>query len=194
MKTDSIKHNAIEKALNILNIFSPRNHELSTNEISEILGYHRTTTIRTLLPLKTYGFLEQNKENKKYKLGASIAILSLSFHRSMENELVRFAKPYLKKLRDSVHEAVVLEVLAGRTTVRAHIIEGPGPLSFIAARQPGGKNWFTTPCPKILTGRSAPAVTVSSTGSRWITLQPPLSPNCELIHDRSLCPRMCESR
>ena len=100
MKPDSKKHNAIEKALNILNLFSPHNHELSTNEISEILGYHRTTTIRTLLPLKAYGFLEQNKENKKYKLGASIAILSLSFHRSMQNELVQFAKPYLEKLRD----------------------------------------------------------------------------------------------
>ena len=131
MKTDSKKHNAIEKALNILKIFPPHNHELSTNEISEILGYHKTTTIRTLLPLKTYGFLEQNKENKKYKLGASIAILSLSYHRSMESELVKLAKPYLEKLRASIHEAVVLEVLSGRTTVRAYIIEGPGPLSFI---------------------------------------------------------------
>ena len=125
METDSKKHNAIEKALTILNIFPPHNRELSTNEISDIQGYHKATTSRTLLLLKKYGFLEQNKQNKKFKLGPSIPILSLSFNRSVENKLVQIAKPYLDKLRDSIQETVALEVLSGRTTVRAYSIEGP---------------------------------------------------------------------
>jgi len=131
MKTDSKKHNAIEKALAILNIFSSRNQELNTNEISEILGYHKATTSRTLLLLTKYGFLEQNRENKKFKLGPSIAILSSSLYRSLESELIQLAKPYLENLRDSIQETVVLEVLSGRTTVRAYSIEGPGPLHII---------------------------------------------------------------
>lgn len=130
MLKDLKKHNSIEKALNVLNIFPPYNRELSTNEISEILGYQKTTTIRTLLPLTRYGFLEQNKENKKFKLGPSIAILSLSFNRSMENKLVQLAKPYMVELKDTIQETIVLEVLSGRTTVRAYVIESPGPFRY----------------------------------------------------------------
>ena len=131
METDSKKHNAIEKALTILNIFSPHNQELSTNEISEALGYHKATTSRTLLLLTKYGFLEQNRENKKFKLGPSIAILSSSFYHSLESKLIQLARPYLEKLKDSIQETVVLEVLSGRTTVRAYSIEGPGPLHLV---------------------------------------------------------------
>jgi DNA-binding IclR family transcriptional regulator len=128
MKIDSKKHSAIEKALKILKVFSPYNQELSTNEISGALGYHKATTSRILLLLTKYGFLEQNKQNRKFKLGPSVAILSLSFYRSLENKLVQLAKPYLVELRDSIQEAVVLEVLSGRTTVRAYFVDGPGPL------------------------------------------------------------------
>ncbi len=131
MKTDSEKHNAIEKALTILNIFSSHNHELSTNEISLMLYYHKATISRTLLLLAKYGFLEQNRENKKFKLGPSIAILSSSLYRSLESELIQLARPYLEKLKDSIQETVVLEVLSGRTTVRAYSVEGPGPLHLI---------------------------------------------------------------
>jgi IclR family acetate operon transcriptional repressor len=119
------KHNAIEKALVILRLFSPNNQELSTNEISEQLGYHRATTSRILLLLKKKGFLEQNQQNRKFRLGPSIAMLSLSFNRSLENKLVQIAKPFLDDLRDTLEENVVLEVLSGRTTVRAYSAEGP---------------------------------------------------------------------
>ena len=128
MKIESKKHNAIEKALDILNVFSPHNQELSTSEVSKILGYHKATTSRTMLLLTKYGFLEQNKQNRKFKLGPSIAILNLSYNRSLENKLVQLAKPYLVELRNSIQEAVVLEVLSGRTTVRSYFVDGPGPL------------------------------------------------------------------
>ena len=131
MTTDSKKHNAIEKTLSILNVFSPYNQELSSNEVSKKLGYHKATASRILLLLTKYGFLEQNKKNNKFKLGPSIAILSSSFYRSLESKLIQLARPYLKKLRDSIQETVVLEVLSGRTTVRAYSIEGPGPLHLI---------------------------------------------------------------
>ena len=129
MESDLKKHNAIEKALTILNLFSPHNQELSTSEISKILGYHKATISRTMLLLTKYGFLEQNQQNRRFTLGPSIAILNLSFNRSLEDKLTQIAKPYLEKLRDSIRETVVLEVLSGRTTVRAYFLEGPGPLN-----------------------------------------------------------------
>jgi DNA-binding IclR family transcriptional regulator len=122
---DKEKHNAIEKALSILALFSSDNHELGTIEIGKILGYHKATASRTLLLLAQYGFLEQNEKTKKFKLGPAIVDLGLSVHRSLKNDLIQIAKPDLDELRNTLQETVVLEVLAGKNTVMAYVAEGP---------------------------------------------------------------------
>jgi DNA-binding IclR family transcriptional regulator len=119
------KHNAIEKALVILGQFAINNQELSTMEMSKMLGYHKATASRTLLLLKKHGFLEQNEQTKKFKLGSSIIDLGLSVTRSLKNDLVQIAKPYLEKLRDTLQATISLEVLSGRNTVMAYVAEGP---------------------------------------------------------------------
>lgn len=128
MEPSKEKHTAIEKALNILTLFSPYNLELTPHEISEKLGYHQATTSRTLILLAKKGFLDQNEQTKRFRLGPAIALLNHSLHQSLENEVVRIAKPHIDKLRDSLKETVVLEVLSGRTTVRAYAAEGLRPI------------------------------------------------------------------
>ena len=125
MDKGTVKHNAIEKALVILGLFAIDNQELSTMEISKMLGYHKATASRTLLLLKKYGFLEQNEQTKKFKLGPAIIDLGLSVNRSLKNDLIQIAKPYLDNLRDTLQETVALEVLSGRNTVMAYVAEGP---------------------------------------------------------------------
>lgn len=119
------KANAIEKALIILNLFAPENVELGTNEISRILGFHRATTSRTLLSLAHYGFLEQNKETRKFKLGPTVVYLGMSFNRSLKKEIVQIAKPHIDKLNGLIQKSVALEVLSGKYTLLAYSIEGP---------------------------------------------------------------------
>jgi IclR family transcriptional regulator, KDG regulon repressor len=119
------KHNAIEKALIILKLYNPTNQELGTVEISKILGYHKATVSRTLLLLAKYGFLEQNPDNKKFKLGPAILSLGMVLSRSLKADLVHIAKPYMDALRDRFQESVVLEVLSTKHVVIAFISEGP---------------------------------------------------------------------
>ena len=119
------KHNAIEKALIILGQFAINNRELSTMEISKILGYHKATASRTLLLLKKYDFLEQNEKSKKFKLGTAIMNLGLSVTRALKNDLIQIARPYLDDLRDTLQETIALEALSGRKTVMAYAAEGP---------------------------------------------------------------------
>ncbi len=119
------KHNAIEKALEILGLFAIDNRELSTMEVSKLLGYHKATASRTLLLLKKYDFLEQNEKTKKFKLGSSIMNLGLSVTRALKNDLIQIARPYLNNLRDTLQETIALETLSGRSTVMAYAAEGP---------------------------------------------------------------------
>lgn len=121
----SEKHNAIEKALIILKLFNQTNHELGTVEISKMLGYHKATVSRTLLLLAKHEFLEQNPENKKFKLGPAVLSLGMVMSRSLKADLVHIAKPHMDALRDRFQESVVLEMLSAKYVVIAYISEGP---------------------------------------------------------------------
>lgn len=125
MKTPPAKINAIEKALQILSVFIPHNQELGTLEIAHRLGFNKATVSRTLLILAKHGFLNKNPATKKFKLGHAVLNLGLAVSRSLKNDMVQIAKPYIDDLRDEVEESVILEVLSGRYTVMAYIADGP---------------------------------------------------------------------
>jgi len=46
--TEPKRATAIEKALQILLTFAPHNQELSSTEVSDLLGFHKATTSRIL--------------------------------------------------------------------------------------------------------------------------------------------------
>ncbi len=125
METENIKFNAIEKALMILMALTPHNQEMGTLELSEKLGFNKGTVSRTLLILTRHGFLNQNPRTRKYKLGHAVLNLGLAVSRSLKNDMVQIAKPYVDNLRDEVQDSVILEVLSGKYTVMAYIAEGP---------------------------------------------------------------------
>ena len=104
MEHPDIKNNSIDKALTILSTFLPNNKEMGTIEISRKLGFHKATVSRILLNLKKHGYLQQNFKTKKFTLGPSILKLALSIHRSLNNNIVHFAKPYIDDLREKTSE------------------------------------------------------------------------------------------
>jgi DNA-binding IclR family transcriptional regulator len=118
------KATAIEKALRILMSFSQDNRELTTKDISDMLGFHKATASRILLTLTDYGFLRQDPRNKTFSLGPSILKLSVALRRYLNNNIVQIAKPHIDKLRDQIKETVCLEALAGSATIMAYAAEG----------------------------------------------------------------------
>ena len=124
-----VKLNAIDKALTMLVQFSPHNREIGTIEMSERLGLHKATVSRILLNLKKHGFLMQNPNTRKFRLGPTNLQLSSAIRSSIENSMSHIAIPLLDELRDWIKETVVLEVPSGETTTMiAYIAEGPSPV------------------------------------------------------------------
>lgn len=130
MKPKSSKLSSTEKALKILLAFAPDNIEMGTLELSEKLDLHKSTVSRLLHILTTHGFLQQNPATKKYRLGRSAAKVGNAVIKSLNNEIVSIALPYLNTLSSQVGESVALEVLSGTNVVLAHHVEGQQHLRF----------------------------------------------------------------
>lgn len=124
MSTANHRPNAIEKALDILAAFTPHNSEMGTLEISRKLGLHKATASRILLILTRKGFLSQDPETKKFRLGRVSLDLGRAVMNSLESDLVQIAKPYLDKLREQLDETVTLEYLIGESTIMLYVAEG----------------------------------------------------------------------
>lgn len=119
-----------EKALKILMAFAPHNQEMGTLELSKKLDLHKSTVSRLLHLLKDQEFLQQNPDTKKYILGPAVAEIGKAVSRSLNNNIVSIAQPYLNDLSDTVGESVALEVLSGTNVVLAHQVEGQQHIRF----------------------------------------------------------------
>ena len=130
MTRPSIQMSSTEKALKILMAFTPHNHQLGTMELSKKLGIHKSTVSRLLHLLAANGFLQQNPETKKYMLGRAAAEIGNAVIKSLNNEVVIIAQPYLNELSDTVGESVALEIVSGTDVVLAYHNEGRGHIRF----------------------------------------------------------------
>lgn len=122
-------HQSLERALRILLNYLPHNRELTASEISKKLGLSKSTTGRILSVLRHYGFIQQNRDNKKFSLGPAIADLGVALRRSINSNLGLLAKPVLDDLRDRLGETVVLEIPTPQRTVLVYVAEGVGPIT-----------------------------------------------------------------
>ncbi|MBW1999226.1 MAG: IclR family transcriptional regulator, partial [Deltaproteobacteria bacterium] len=128
MRPKGAKPNSIEKTLKVLSCFVPYNEELGTVEIAKRLRLHKATVSRILLILAENGYVRQDPDTKKFTLGPAIIDLGTAIHLSLNNNLTSIAKPHIDRLRNSLRETIVLEVVRGRSAVMAYIAEGPGPI------------------------------------------------------------------
>jgi IclR family transcriptional regulator, KDG regulon repressor len=119
------KPNSIEKALEILLAFTPYNEGLGTGEISQKLGLHKATASRILRTLADKGFLQQDRDTKKFTLGPAASDIGRAYNNGLSSNLVQLAKPYIDELRSALEETVVLEILSGSSTAMAYVAEGP---------------------------------------------------------------------
>ncbi|MBU2498723.1 MAG: IclR family transcriptional regulator [Proteobacteria bacterium] len=128
MQQNKETHRSLEKALEVLISFMPYNEEVGTVDLSQKLGFHRSTASRLLHVLEKYGFVQQSPQSKKFSLGPSVVHLGWAVSESLNNNLTKIAIPYIDDLRNRVEETVVLEVGRTHHTIIAYIAEGPGPV------------------------------------------------------------------
>lgn len=121
---------SVDRALSILEGFSIKEKELGVTEISRRTGLNKSTCFGLIQTLQNRGYLEQNPENGKYKLGLKVFELGQVFEAGLE--LRAIAKPYLQELVNQTKETVHLVLKNKHEAVYVEKVEGPSAISIIS--------------------------------------------------------------
>ena len=115
MPYQSRKIGSVQRAVDILNLFDSQTPELGTTEIARALGLHKSTTASLVSTLAANGFLGQNPETRKYRLG--LKLVERAFAMLDQVEIRQIAYPCLQELRNQWNETVNLAILDGADVV-----------------------------------------------------------------------------
>lgn len=105
---EEIKVKSLYKALRVLDCFTVNQPELGITEISGMLGLYKSNVHNIVDTFVKAGYLEQNPENEKYKLG--MKILELGHVISSNMNLRKMILPYMQELADLTGETVYLGI------------------------------------------------------------------------------------
>jgi IclR family KDG regulon transcriptional repressor len=100
---------SVQNALNVLNLFDDVYSELGNAEIAKLLNKNPATVAGLVYTLKTSKYLDQNPENRKYRLG--LKILERAAVLLNQLDLRKISAPYMEELRDWCGESVNLAIL-----------------------------------------------------------------------------------
>ena len=116
---------SLERGLAILSSFHSAQPLLGVSDLSRVVGLSRATTHRYVATLAALGYLQQDTETRKYRLGPRVLDLGFSAINSME--LRQISAPHLKALSDSTGHTVNMAVLDGADIVYIERCRAPGP-------------------------------------------------------------------
>lgn len=123
---NSTSTRSVDRAIDILECFSEGNTDLRVTDIARKLGLSKATVYRILRTLDARGYVSQNPENEKYRLGVQTLRLSRTFLSGLDFR--RVALPYMKVVRDTLNESVNLFVSNGERRVVVERLESTEPL------------------------------------------------------------------
>lgn len=112
---------SVTAALLVLKTFSADEDEIGISTLAKRLGLAKSTVHRLAVTLASEGFLEQNPDNGRYRLGLALFSLGALARRRMN--VSTEARPLLGMLRDKTHEAVHLAVLSKTSIMYLHNLE-----------------------------------------------------------------------
>jgi DNA-binding IclR family transcriptional regulator len=113
---------SIERAADVLELFLVSHPELSVKEISEKLNLSKSTVHGIIKTLEHRGYLQQNPEDLKYKLG--IKLFELGNFVGNQLDIGKIARPILRNLVNELNETVHLVMLQKDEVIYIEKIEG----------------------------------------------------------------------
>src|SRR3972149_6663474 len=97
---------SVSRALDLLEAFSAKEGALGVTELARKLKLHKNNVFRLLATLETRGYVEQDKETERYRLGAKVYEIAAVFLQHLD--LRRQARPYLESLAAKSGETTYL--------------------------------------------------------------------------------------
>jgi IclR family transcriptional regulator, KDG regulon repressor len=113
---------SVDRALRILEIISRRKEGYGITEISKEMLLNKTSVYRMVSTLVQHGFVEQDPETERYKMGYKVLELSSILLEFLD--LRTEAKAYLKELEQFTNEVIHLVVYDRREVVYIEKLEG----------------------------------------------------------------------
>ena len=101
----------LSRGLRVLEIIAEAGEPMTIAEIGKKLGVSRSSAFRITYTLRHMGFLKSHKGDKLFDLGPRI--LGLGFSYLNRQDIIKTAKPYLEKLRDSTEISSHLAIREG---------------------------------------------------------------------------------
>jgi len=113
---------SVERAIDVLEVFSRRKPILSLPEIAEAAGLSKATTYRLLVTLQARGMISKRADNIYFCLGPAVAGLAAVRH--SHAGLLDLAIAEMRLIRDALDETVSLGARNGSMRVQLHQAEG----------------------------------------------------------------------
>ncbi len=109
-KERDMKHvQSLERALNILEVMAEEGAPISVTELAERVKLKTSTVHRLLSTLTHRGYVEQDPEDNKYKLG--LKLLEIGNSVLYLSDIRTVARPYLEELVERCNETANLAIL-----------------------------------------------------------------------------------
>jgi DNA-binding IclR family transcriptional regulator len=100
----------LDKALRVLMLFSPERPDWGVTDVSREVEMPKSTVHRILRVLEQHGFLVQDPESRRFRLG--LAVLELGRRAQESIEIRRIALPIMRDVAAKTGETVLLQVVA----------------------------------------------------------------------------------
>jgi DNA-binding IclR family transcriptional regulator len=113
---------ALDRALQIVDLFDEQTRELKITEISVRMGLHKSTVHSLLKTLQMHGYIDQEGESGKYRLGMKLVEKGQLLLQHLDIRGV--AKRHLKALSAVTGQTVHLVILDGSEGVYIDKVEG----------------------------------------------------------------------
>jgi DNA-binding IclR family transcriptional regulator len=128
---NSYQVRALERALDILGLFSLREAELTLSDMSDRTGVAKSTTFRLVSVLTEYGYLERLPDAERYRIGVRAFELGSIYIQSTTIEAE--ARPFMEALARECQQTANLGVLSRGEVVHIAVIPADRAIRFYAS-------------------------------------------------------------
>jgi DNA-binding IclR family transcriptional regulator len=115
---------SVDRAAALLISLGEWDGEVGVTEIARSLGFHKSTASRLLATLHKRGFVAQDRDSGKYRLGLAVVRLGSQAEKALD--LRALALPSLQTLSRHVKETATLETLDGDRAITIAWADGSG--------------------------------------------------------------------
>lgn len=117
---------AVSNAIDILELLSNCEHELSVSEIVSKLELTKNNVTKLLVNLERYGYVEHNKYTGNFRLGVKTFQISQAYINQLN--LIDISNQVLTELKNKLKESIYIGVLRHGNVVYINVIETDAPV------------------------------------------------------------------